>query len=153
MKLWEFTIAELTDGKSPNPNAGNPFFEQPFENRSIVPLTDRPKFATAMLKGASMAHQVLLVREGEGWRCIGHWVDDTITIDPEFEGQGLALELVLRTVEHRSGLPLSSNFTLGGYNLIKRAHQRSVEAALKCGIDVPQKVFDENPNYETLKPV
>jgi hypothetical protein len=147
MRPWEFTLAELTGGKDPDPNAGNPFFKQPFEEFSIVPITDRPRFATAMLKGASMAHQVLLVREGEGWRCIGHWVDDTITIDPEFERQGLALELVLRTVEHRNGLPLSSNFTQDGYNLIKRAHKRSVEAALKCGLDVPQKVFDENPSY------
>ena len=149
MKLWEFTVSELTEGKRPNPNSGNPFFEQPFEERSIVPLTDRPKFATAMLKEASMAHQVLLVRERDGWRCIGHWVDDTITIDPEFEGQGLASELVLRTVEHRSNLPLSSNFTQDGHNLIKRAHRKSVEAALKCGLDVPQKVFDENPSYRT----
>src|SRR6185437_3163105 len=69
MKLWEFTVSELTGGKRANPNSGNPFFEQPFEERSIVPLTDRPKFATAMLKGASMAHQVVLVREGNGWRC------------------------------------------------------------------------------------
>src|ERR1019366_6960189 len=78
MKIWEHTFAELTAGLPPQPNAGNPFWPQPFEHRSLVPLTDRPKFATAMLKGAaSMRDQVLLVRDGEGWRCIGHWVDDT----------------------------------------------------------------------------
>ena len=148
MKIWEHTFAELTGGLAPYPNATNPFFEQPYELRSLVPLTDRPKFATAMVKGARfMEDQALLVREGDGWRCIGHWVGDTITIDPDFEGQGLATELLLRTVEHRQ-LPLTTNFTQDGFDLTRRAHKFAVERAHKNGLSVPDKVLAE---YSNLK--
>ena len=146
MIIWEHTFAELTGGLAPNPNAGNPFIEQPYEPRSLVPLTDRPKYATAMLKGArSMEDQVLLVREGNGWRCIGHWARDTITIHPDFEHQGLGTELFLRVVEHRQ-LPLTSNFTQAGFDLTRRAHRIAIEWALECGLTVPNRVRAEYPD-------
>ena len=146
MRIWEHTFAELTGGIAPLPNSSNPFFEQPFDARTLVPITDRPKFATAMPRAApSMRDQVLLLREPNGWRCIGHLVDDTITIHPDFEHQGLATELFLRAVEHRD-LPLTTNFTQRGYDLVRRAHTLAVERALQDGLNVPPKVLAEYPD-------
>ncbi len=148
MKIWEYTFAELAGGATPRGDSTTPFLEQAFDPRTVVPMTERPKFATAMLQGSSsMADQVLLVRNGEGWRCIGHWVHDTITISPEFAREGLAAELFLRVVEHRS-LPITANFTQSGHDLLKRVHWQAVANALKCGMEVPDKVLKEYPDLQ-----
>ena len=148
MKIWEYTFAELVGGATPRPDTYIPFLEQAHDPRSVVILTDRPRFATAMVKGSSsMADQVLLARYGDGWRCIGHWIHDTITISPEFARAGLATELFLRVVEHRS-LPITANFTQSGHDLLKRVHWQAVAAALKCAMDVPDKVLNEYPDLQ-----
>lgn len=144
MKIWEHTFDELTDGLSPHPDAANPFFPQPFVPASIVPLSNL-KYATALLKGAqSMAHQVLLERVEDGWKCIGHYVDDTITLAEDAPRIGLATELFLRCAEHRQ-LPLTTNFTESGYKLVRRAHKLAVERALTSGLVIPKAVLAEYP--------
>jgi hypothetical protein len=118
-----------------------------------VPIADKPQYATAMLQGAdSMAHQVLLEREGDDWKCIGWWVDDTITIHPDLEGRGLATELFLRAVEHRT-LPLAKAFTQRGHNLVRRAHKLAVERARHAGLDVPAAVLGEYKILEVDTPI
>jgi hypothetical protein len=53
---------------------------------------------------------LLELKDGQ-WTCVGFYVDDTILLDQNARGQGLAEELLLRCAEHRVGVPLSSNFT------------------------------------------
>jgi hypothetical protein len=139
---WEHTFSELSNDLSPYPDADNPFFPQPFEDRTIVPLSN-PKYATAMLKGAqSFAHQVLLERTHVGWKCIGHYVDDTISLDPNAPRIGLATELFLRCMEHRT-LPLTTKFTQSGFNLLRRAHRIAIGRAIEAGLMVPKKVLED----------
>ena len=149
MKIWEHTFEELTGGQSPYPNAGNPFVLQVFDPHTIVPFTERPQFATAMVRAAnSMADQVLLVRDGDGWRCIGHWTGDTIALDASFIGQGLAKELFLRAVEHRK-VPLTTKFTQAGYDLVRRAYSVAVQRAHTEGLNIPEMVLKQFPSLKS----
>jgi hypothetical protein len=62
--------------------------------------------------------------------------------------KGLAEELVLRCVEHRHALPVTSNLTESGLDLLMRTHRIAVERALEAGLDVPSKVRDLYPNLK-----
>jgi hypothetical protein len=55
--------------------------------------------------------------------------------------QGWGTELFLRCMEHRNELPITKKMSNGGERLIKKAHKRSVEEALKAGQDVRQEVL------------
>lgn len=114
MRIWEHTFETLTDGKQPIPGPGLPIPAQPFDLDRVVPITTCPRFATAPVEaGGSMAHQALLELRNGQWVCVGSYVDDTIYLEPDVRGRGLAEELLLRWAEHRT-LPLTTNFTDSG---------------------------------------
>ena len=60
-----------------------------------------------------LADQVLLERDGDGWKCVGYYVDDTIVVFRRVQNTGLADVLFLRCMEHRGhqsqGPPLRHN--------------------------------------------
>jgi hypothetical protein len=144
VRIWEHTFAALTGGANPQYASYEGLEPQPFIPQSVVPITHNPKFATAMLTGGgSFAHQVLLELQEGNWVCVGSYVDDTINIDRSLRGKGLAEELVLRCVEHRHQLPLTTGFSHAGHKLLKRTHRLAIDRALKADLHVPQDVLDE----------
>jgi hypothetical protein len=150
VRIWEHTFSELTGAKAPLDGPDGPNVQQPFIPESVVPITDNPRFATALIRGSlSMANQALLELSDGEWRCVGSYVDDTIFLDGHVRRQGLAEELMLRCAEHRHQLPLSTNFTLKGYLLLKRTHRRAIQCALRVGLEVPDEVLADYPD---LKP-
>jgi len=147
MRIWEYTLEQLSGGKEPIDGPDGPSMRQPFVEATVVPITDNPRYATAALKGAaSFADQVLLRRDNDHWVCVGSYVDDTIHIEEADRGTGIAEELFLRCAEHRSQLPVSTNFTPKGMSLLKRAHLLSVERAMRAGLIVPQEVLRSYPH-------
>jgi hypothetical protein len=146
LRIWEFTFSELTQGKTPLGDQDGEEFLPPFVPQSIVPITENPRFATAMIKGGgSLANQALLELVDGQWTCIGGYLDDTILISKSARGCGVAEELVLRCAEHREGLPFTSNFTNKGYSLLRRTHRLAVSRAIKAGLDVPERVIADYP--------
>ncbi|WP_316186692.1 MULTISPECIES: hypothetical protein [unclassified Bradyrhizobium] len=144
MRLWEHTFEELTGGEQPQGDRPEPFIAQPFVGATVVPITQNPRYATAVIPGSKdFGHQALLEWRDGSWVCVGHYVDDTIQLDVSVRGMGLAEELVLRCVEHRHSLPLTTGFTNRGFRLLRRAHRLAVERALQAGLPVPQNVRDE----------
>jgi hypothetical protein len=149
VRIWEHTFAELTGGLQPSGEQDVPSPPQPFIQQSVVPITHNPRFATAAIRGGgSLANQALLELKDREWTCVGSYVDDTILLDENVRGQGLAEELLLRCAEHRNSLPLSSNFTKKGYELLRRTHRLAVERALKANLAVPAVVMAEYPNLK-----
>jgi hypothetical protein len=149
MRIWEHTFEALTGGKKPLADHDQPFAEQPFNGEAAEPIPHNPRFATAPIQGDdSLANQALLESKDGKLTCVGFYVDDTILLkdDPNVRRQGLAEELLLRCVEHRSDLPLSSNFTKKGYSLLKRAHRLAVRRALEAKLTVPHVVLAEYPD-------
>jgi hypothetical protein len=143
MRIWEHTFAELTGGLTPHPDAGIPHVPQPFFRKTVIPIPKKPGYATAVLSGSPDArNQVLLRWDGSDWKCVGSYVDDTITVEQNEQCKGLGTELFLRCLEHRT-IPLTTNFTQSGFDLVKRAHKKSVTGAVAAGLPVPQKVKDE----------
>jgi hypothetical protein len=77
MRIWEYTLQQLTEGKGPHPDAPAPFVAQPFMDQTVVPITDNPRYATALIKGGdSFANQVLLELVDGVWQCVGHYCDE-----------------------------------------------------------------------------
>jgi GNAT superfamily N-acetyltransferase len=142
VRIWEHRFETLTDGKEPTGDGpAYPVPPQPFVSTAVVPITNSPRFATAPLEGdGTFAHQVLLELKNNEWVCVGSYVDDTIYLEPEVRGRGLAEELLLRSAEHRT-LPLTTNFTHSGYSLLRRTHRLAVARAVKVGLHVPQEVL------------
>lgn len=146
MRIWEHTLSELVGDVVPDDGGPDgPNVPQPFILASVVPITQIPGFATALIQGgSSFANQALLEwTEGE-WQCVGSYVDDTILIDQRVRGKGLAEELVLRCAEHRNALPVTTALTGSGYGLLKRVHRLAVQRAIEANLAVPQKVLEEH---------
>jgi hypothetical protein len=74
----------------------------------------------------------LLKKADDGWECIDVWVCDTMAIAEDHCRDGLGTELFLHTVQNRNDLPASTNFSLGGYNLVRRALERAKAEAKNC---------------------
>jgi hypothetical protein len=149
MRIWQYTFKALTGEKEPGGVQDPPFAEQPFNERAVEPIPGNPRFATAPIQGDnSLANQALLESKNGKWTCVGHYVEDTIHLkdDQNVRGQGLAEELLLRCVEHRSDLPLTSNFTEQGYSLVRRAHRLAIKRALEAKLPVPDFVLAEYPD-------
>ena len=98
MRIWEHTVDELTGGKEPLPDQDVELPEFPFDEKTVVPITQNLRYATA-LAGVGFADQVLLQRFEGGWKCVGSEVGDTIYLDPSVRAMQLAEELVLRCAE------------------------------------------------------
>ncbi len=148
MKLWEHTFTELTGGGEPHGDVmGSSDQTYYFLPGTIVPLADRPLYATALLQmlEPSGAHQALLHFDGGQWVPLGAYLDDTIEILPEARGKGLAEELLIRCAEYRTA-PLSSAFTNRGFSLLRRAHRLSIQRALVAKLPVPATVLSEYPD-------
>jgi len=111
-----------------------------------VPLEEEPEFATAVAATAnpSPANQVLLHKEGDGYRPIGAYIDAKLAIKDEFRGHDpkLSTDLILRCAEHRE-VPTERELTIPGFKALTRAHFAAVERAMVAGLDVPQKVLDD----------
>jgi hypothetical protein len=109
-----------------------------------------PNCATAPATGhKGLADQVLLERDGDGWKCVGHYVDDTIIVFRRVQNTGLADILFLRCMEHRNKLPITTALNESAFRLFKRAHRSEVEKAMRdhrC--NVPEKVLEEFPDLK-----
>ena len=110
MKLWEYTGEELIGGAEIRSDM---FFaseiEMPWENDKVEGIVSMPNYATAPAIGhKGLADQVLLERHGDGWKCVGHYVGDTIIVFPRAQNTGLADILFLRCMEHRSKVPIAT---------------------------------------------
>jgi hypothetical protein len=146
MRIWEHTVDELTGGKEPLPDQDVELPEFPFDEKTVVPITQNLRYATA-LAGVGFADQVLLQRFEGGWKCVGSYVGDTIYLDPSVRGMQLAEELVLRCAEHRHP-PATTNLTRSGYSLLKRVHQLAVARAYEAGLPIPAHVLAEYPDLD-----
>jgi hypothetical protein len=75
MELWEYTVEELIGGAEIRSDMIlAPEIEMPWESDKIERIMSMPNYATGL------ADQVLLERDGDGWKCVGHYVDDTIIV-------------------------------------------------------------------------
>lgn len=155
MRLWEFTLKELIGDLSPQGNVPPEFVEMPWEKSRVLPLVSIHSYATAPALGHNdLANQVLLKYTANNWKCVGHYVDDTIMIDrnlPREERRVASEELFIRCLEHRNRLPITSNLTEAGLSFLKRVHRREVEKAKKAGFEIPAKVLQEFPDLENDK--
>jgi hypothetical protein len=145
MKLWEYTGEELIGGAEIRSDM---FFaseiEMPWENDKVGGIASMPNYATAPATGhRGLADQVLLERHGDGWKCVGHYVGDTIIVFPRAQNTGMADVLFLRCMEHRSKVPITATFSASGLRLLKRVHRSEVEKAMRDGCSVPERVLEE----------
>jgi hypothetical protein len=145
MKVWKYTSAQLIGRASVRPDAAfAPEFVMPWESDNIDPIPMMPNYATAPAKGhRGLADQVLLERDGGGWKCVGHYIQDTIVVFEKVQNLGLADVLFLRCIEHRSDVPITSAFTESGLTLFKRVHEKEVLRARDAGCLVPAEVLEE----------
>ena len=108
-----------------------------------------PNYATAPATGhRGLADQVLLERDGDGWKCVGHYVDDTIIVFRRVQNTGLADILFLRCMEHRNKLPITTALNENALRLFKRVRKTEVEKAKGEGCNVPEKVLEEFPDLK-----
>jgi hypothetical protein len=145
MKLWEYTGEELIGGVEIKSDM---FFakeiEMPWESDKVEGIASMPNYATAPATGhRGLADQVLLERDGDGWKSVGHYVDDIIIVFPRAQNIGIADVLFLRCMEHRSKVPITAAFSASGLRLLKRVHRSEVEKAIRDGCSVPERVLEE----------
>ena len=78
MNLWEHTGEELIGGAEITSDVIlAPEIEMPWESDKVEEIVSMPNYATAPAAGhKGLADQVLLERDGDGWKCVGHYVDD-----------------------------------------------------------------------------
>ncbi len=78
MNLWEYTAEELIGGAEIRSDMFvAPETEVPWESDKIERIMSMPNYATAPATGHNgWADQVLLERDGDGWKCVGYYVDD-----------------------------------------------------------------------------
>jgi hypothetical protein len=148
MELWKFTLAELVA----HPDAEMPELVQPFDHSTIVPLDGFVGFATAYLDGDSSGqNQVLLKMDGSTWKCVGHYVDDSLTVFEAVRVRGLGKALFLRCIEHRQDdmLPVSTNFTRKGFKLVRSAHREAIKSAIKEKKPVRPEVLADYPDIRS----
>jgi hypothetical protein len=68
-----------------------------------------PNYATAPAIGhKGLADQVLLERDGDGWKCVGYYVDDAIIVFRRVQNTGLADILLLRCMQYRNKSPITT---------------------------------------------
>jgi hypothetical protein len=145
MKLWEYTLEELIGGAEIRSDVTvAPEIAMPWESDKIEGIISMPYYATAPATGHyGLADQVLLERDGDGWKCVGHYVDDTIIVFRRVQNTGLAGILFLCCVDHRNKLPITTALNESAFRLFKRVHKREVEKAMRDGCNVPERVVEE----------
>ena len=90
-----------------------------------------------------MADQVLLERDGDGWKGVGYYIDDTIVVFRRVQNTGLADVLFLRCMEHRNKVPITTVLNESAFRLFKRVHKSEVEKAMRDRCNVPKRVLEE----------
>jgi len=82
MKLWEYTGEELIGGAEITSDVIlAPEIELPWESDKVEGIISNPNYATAPATGhKGLADQVLIERDGDGWKCVGYYVDDSIIV-------------------------------------------------------------------------
>jgi hypothetical protein len=148
MKLWEYTREELIGGAEIRSDVTvAPEIEMPWESDKIEGIISMPNYATAPATGHNgLADQVLLERDGDGWKCVGHYVEDTIIVFRRVQNTGLADILFLCCMDHRNKLPITTALNESAFRLFKRVHKKEVEKAKRDGCNVPEKVLEEFPD-------
>lgn len=150
MKLWEYTGEELIGGAEITSDViSTPEIEAPWESDKVEEIMSMPNYATAPATGhRGLADQVLLERDGDGWKCVGHYVGDCIVVFRRVQNTGLADILFLRCMEHRHKVPITTALNESALRLFKRVHKREVEKAIRGGCSVPAKVLEEFPDFK-----
>ena len=150
MKLWEYTGEELIGGAEiMSDMILGPEIEIPWESDRIEGIISMPNYATAPARGhKGLADQVLLERDGDSWRCVGYYVDNTIIVFRRAQNTGIADILFLRCMEHRNKLPITTALNESALRLFKRVHKREVEKAKRDGCNVPERVLEEFPDLK-----
>jgi hypothetical protein len=148
MKLWDYTAEELIGSEEITSDVTlAPDIEMPWEGDKIERIMSMPNYATAPATGhKGLADQVMLERDGDGWKCVGYYVDDTIIVFQRVQNTGLADILFLRCMEHRNKLPITAALNESAFRLFKRVHKREVEKAMRDGCNVPKRVLEEFPD-------
>ena len=79
MKLWKYTGEELIGGAEITSDVIlAPEIEMPWESDKVEGIISMPNYATAPATGhKGLADQVLLERDGDAWKCVGYYVDDS----------------------------------------------------------------------------
>jgi hypothetical protein len=149
MRFWEYTLEELTGGKQPLGDQDGEILDCDYVIQSIVPITQNPRFATALVRGCTLADQALLELVDGKWTVAGSFIGDTILLAHGARKQGVAEELILRCAEHRQGLPFSTNFTEKGYSPLKRTHRLAIVCALRAKLPIPDRVLADYPDLQT----
>jgi hypothetical protein len=98
------------------------------QSDKVEEIVSMPNYATAPAAGhKGLADQVLLERDGDGWKCVGHYVDDTSIVFRRVRNTGLADILFLRCMEHRNKLPITTALNERALRLFKRVYRSEVE--------------------------
>lgn len=155
MIVWQHTLSEFMAGlgQGEGYSKKNPADELLAEltppgwiKGTEVLLTEDEAFATAIAKREPMdkGNQVLLHKEGDGWRPVGAYIGNMIAIADAFRGHDpkLSTDLILRCAEHRP-LPEIRELTVPGYKALARAHFAAVERAIGEGHEVPESVRED----------
>src|ERR1019366_901702 len=81
MNLWEYTAEELSVSAEIRSDMFlAPEIEMPWESGKIERIVSMPIYATAPATGHNgLADQVLLERDGDGWKCVGHYIDEPLS--------------------------------------------------------------------------
>jgi len=150
MKLWEYTREELLGGAEITSDLIlAPEIEVPWESDKVEGIMSMPNYATAPATGhKGVADQVLLERDGDAWKCVGHYVDDTIIVFRRVQNTGLADILFLRCMEHRNKLPITTALNERALRLFKRVYRSEVEKAKRDGCNVPERVLEGFPDLK-----
>ena len=145
MKLWEYAGEELIGGAEITSDVMlAPEIEMPWESDKVEGIISMLNYATAPATGhKGLADQVLLERDGDGWKCVGYYVDDRIIVFRRVQNTGLADILFLRCMEHRNKVPITAALNESALRLFKRVHKREVEKAMRDGCNVPERVQEE----------
>jgi hypothetical protein len=119
------------------------------QSDKVEEIVSMPNYATAPAAGhKGLADQVLLERDGDGWKCVGHYVDDTIIVFRRVRNTGLADILFLRCMEHRNKLPITTALNERALRLFKRVYRSEVEKAKRDGCNVPERVLEGFPDLK-----
>ncbi|MGB8277193.1 MAG: hypothetical protein WCF20_04545 [Methylovirgula sp.] len=149
MEPWHHTFEAFMGGRvTPTGEAQVPvpaliatLSEPPWHGPPI--LMPDPRFATAVANRKAFsnpAHQVLLANATDGWQIIGGYIDNTLTIDQNFQGQGLSTQLILRCVAHRELPDKPRQVTIAGYRALLRAYLTDVRDAVDRNEKVAREV-------------
>jgi len=155
MIVWQHTLSEFMAGlgqgegyskKNPAGELLASLTPPGWVEGTEVLLSEDEAFATAIAnrEPADKANQVLLHKEGDGWRPVGAYIDNMIAIADEFRGHDpkLSTDLILRCAEHRP-LPETRELTIPGFKALARAHFAAVERAMGEGLEVPENVRED----------